>query len=197
MRSLPPGTVCASPQEYTVGPARFRILHVWEMRTGFFFVCTSHFGNNQEGPCSSMNIQYMFMQMWFHETARMTEYIKKISYQSVIKCNACALDEICMTNWLWRTQSRQVLWTFCTKAHWNSFHYDCGEETEWEGQAGREREREEDNDSDYRGRKSLASRTGISLARRKTHERETWAFSYFIYKCYSLPFSVIYSSQTC
>lgn len=42
----------------------------------------------------------MFIQIWLHETARITEYIEKIAYQYVIKCNICTLDEICMTNWL-------------------------------------------------------------------------------------------------
>lgn len=71
------------------------------------------------------NAVRVWRQITFHKKQpRWQNEWMEIDYQCRIKCNAWSLDEICMTNWLWRTQSKQVLWTPAQKPHWNSFHYE-------------------------------------------------------------------------
>lgn len=140
---------------------------------------------------TGVNIQYMFMQILFHETARWQNTLKK---NSLSKCNQMQCmrikwnmhDKLALVN----TEQADPL-NLCTKAHWNSFHYDWGS-TEKHGEKDRQRKRSI-MISDYRGRKSLASYTGISLQSivqslcwKKEHTKK-WAFSHFIYKWYCLP----------
>lgn len=140
--------------QFIPGPSYFHILLqlslfliFGEMRTISYLAAEIHLGaadwTTKRVP-ARMNIQYMFMQIWFHGTAEMTEYIQKIAYQSVLKCNACAPNEICMTNWLQSTQSRQVLWTFAQKLIEIPFIMTVALQRtrEWEGRT----ERDEYND---------------------------------------------------
>lgn len=81
---------------------------------------------------SCMNIHWLLTKIPFGETV--TEYIRKIAYQSVIKCNACT------TKWnmhdkLALVQAEQACpLNPATKSHWNSFHYEWAEEGQTEAQ---------------------------------------------------------------
>lgn len=143
-----------------------------------------------------MNIHYILRQMWFHGTAKMTEYIRKIAYQSVIKCNACTVNEICMTNWLWRTQSRQVLWTLAQKLIEIPFIMTVVQQRnrKWERQAVKE----EYKDFWLQRQESLASYTGRVVqfhCVKSTQRHKRWAFSCFIYKCFCMSFSGMHPSH--
>ena len=112
LRGLPPGAVCASQYGANLcsGPAYFHLLLQLSLLP---------FMANEDNvlPLLLKRIEgaadyVLFYSYEYARQARKTECIKEIAYQCVIKCNACTLNEICMTNWLWRAQSRQVLWTF-------------------------------------------------------------------------------------
>lgn len=89
---------------------------------------------------------------------------KKRAYQSIIKCNACALNKICMTNWLWETQSMPALWTLAKKIKkrsslrflslWGSL---CRERERQTGKKKKKKKRGWVMISDNRGWKTFAS----------------------------------------
>lgn len=79
-----------------------------------------------------MNIQDTFMQIWFHETAKTTERMKQMAYQSVIK--QCTHAEIDRNNKLARENTGWASEPW----HTNCFHSDGGAtETDRELRAGK------------------------------------------------------------
>lgn len=128
--------------------------HFWEMRTISYLVL---FKWSWEVQTANQKRFYfyeysVFMQIWFHETTRMTEYIEKIAYQYVIKCNICTLDEICMTNWVAGRSSEPLHKSSLKFLSLWLWHY-----TETENE--RDRQRKMNITISYRDRKSLASYT--------------------------------------
>lgn len=76
-------------------------------------------------PWSCMNIHWLLRMMAFGGTV--TEYIRKIAYQSVIKCNA-RTPKLNMHDKLALEEAEQACpLNPATESHWNSFYYEWAE----------------------------------------------------------------------
>lgn len=172
-------------------------IHCFKNEDNFLPGCLNAFGrrvlSSQECPCSYEYSVYVYADMISWKKPQWQNTSGKIAYQSVIKRNACALNEICMTNWLWRTQSRKVLWTFAQKLIEIPFIMTVAlpRNRQREGHTGKE----EYNDFWLQRQekpciihwKIITKNYAISPWQKAHKDNTRRAFGHFIYKRYCLP----------